>query len=350
MSAQRLTARMQASRHDSLQETVTRDVTEHPRDLSRLYCERFQVSRVTANKYIQRLEAEGWLARSGPSTHPIYSPGYRRLVGQSYALAGLDEQTPWERDFEPFFALKPNVRGIVHHGFTEMLNNAIDHSEGQQVYCSMEQTEKRVSLIVVDDGVGIFDKITRALGLPDRRLALLELSKGKLTTDPTRHSGEGVFFTSRMFDRFSIYANDLQYAHRADDVHDLLVDDFNAPAQGTGVMMVIDLASDRTTKAVFDAYTSGPDDFTFDKTVVPLKLARLGTEQLVSRSQAKRLIARFDRFKIVVLDFEGIDSVGQAFADELFRVYARAHPDIKLEPVHMAPDVARMVARARAAS
>ncbi|MBQ1764469.1 MAG: STAS-like domain-containing protein, partial [Aquincola sp.] len=195
---------------------------------------------------------------------------------------------------------------------------------------------------------GIFRKIARALDLPDERQALLELSKGKFTTDPTRHSGEGVFFTSRMFDQFLIQANDLRYAHLSADLQDRL-DEVADAADGTIVFMSIAADSTRTTREIFDQYTSGPDDFTFDKTVVPMRLAKYGTEQLVSRSQAKRLIARFDRFKIVVLDFEGVDSIGQGFADELFRVYARAHPDIRLETVNAGEDVLRMVRRVTAA-
>ena len=37
---------------------------------------------------------------------------------------------------------------------------------------------------------------------------------------------------------------------------------------------------------------------------------------LVARSQAKRLLERFDRFEEVVLDFDGVRQVGQGFADE----------------------------------
>lgn len=79
------------SRFDDLVRTVTRDVVEHPRDLTRHYAERFKISRVAANKYIQRLETEGWIARSGPSTHPVFSPGYKRRIARLYPLTGLEE-------------------------------------------------------------------------------------------------------------------------------------------------------------------------------------------------------------------------------------------------------------------
>jgi len=41
-----------------------------------------------------------------------------------------------------------------------------------------------------------------------------------------------------------------------------------------------------------------------------------------------------------------VPSVRQAFADEIFRVYANKNPDIVLLPVHMDEDVEMMVKRA----
>jgi hypothetical protein len=86
-------------------------------------------------------------------------------------------------------------------------------------------------------------------------------------------------------------------------------------------------------------------DDTFDNTVVPLRLAQDQGEQLVTRSQAKRVASRFEQFKSVELDFAGVSEIGQAFADELFRVFARAHPEIRITPINTEPAVARMIRR-----
>jgi hypothetical protein len=51
-------------------------------------------------------------------------------------------------------------------------------------------------LYIIQNGVGIFKKIQNALGLEDERHAVLELSRGKLTADPARHTGEGIFFVA----------------------------------------------------------------------------------------------------------------------------------------------------------
>ncbi len=334
------------SRFDELVRSVTRDVIDHPRDLTRHYTERLKVSRVSANKYIQRLETEGWIARSGPQTHPVFSPGYKRRASGLYSLRGLEEHVVWEQDFKPFLNLSSNVQNIAGHGFTEMVNNAIDHSAGSSVFVWASQDEAMLRIIISDDGVGIFEKITTALALPDMRQALFELSKGKLTTDPSRHSGEGVFFTSRMFDSFRIAANGLQFSHYDELPNDWLREEKGVFEQGTAVSMTLALKSERTAADVYAQFTEAPEDYDFSKTIVPMKLAKYGDEQLVSRSQAKRLIARFDRFKKVVLDFSDVQEIGQAFADELFRVYGNRHPAVELIPTHMTEQVERMWLRA----
>jgi len=76
-----------------------------------------------------------------------------------------------------------------------------------------------------------------------------------------------------------------------------------------------------------------------------VRLYAIGTE-FVSRSQAKRLVHGLERFREVVLDFEGVDLVGQGFADEVFRVWARQHPEVRLIPTGMSEPIAFMVERA----
>jgi len=172
------------------------------------------------------------------------------------------------------------------------------------------------------------------------------LSKGKLTTDPDNHTGEGIFFTSRVFDEFEIDSKGVKFRH--DDLFEfevILESEFSENEAGTAVYMLLKRDSTRDIQTIFDDY-AGPDEFQFNKTVIPVRLAQYENEKLVSRSQAKRVLARIEKFKHVIFDFDGVSALGQAFADEIFRVYAKNHPDIVLVPVKMEPNVAKMVHRA----
>jgi anti-sigma regulatory factor (Ser/Thr protein kinase) len=322
---------------------ITKAVVDYPERLGNAICEKFDVTRATSSTWLRRLADEGYIERHG-TTRPYYTPGPKKLIFCSYRLPGLDESMVWLKDIEPYLVLSPNIMDIVHHGITEMVNNANDHSSGTKVRVIVEQDADVIRGVVADNGVGIFEKITTSLSLPDRRLALLELSKGKLTTDSSRHTGEGIFFTSRAFDKFLIQANDLSYTHDSDFRYDWLLEQ-DVAKKGTAVHMKISLKSETTLAKIFAEYSSGPEAFDFSKTVVPVRLARLGNENLISRSQAKRLIQRFEQFRSVILDFDEVPSIGQAFADELFRVFAGSHPEVKLVPAHANTDVQQMIIR-----
>ncbi len=102
---------------------------------------------------------------------------------------------------------------------------------------------------------------------------------------------------------------------------------------------------------LFEQFTGSEDeDFAFNKMVVPIKLALYEGERLVSRSQGKRILNRVEKFKTVMLDFSGVDLIGQAFADEVFRVFVRQHPEIELIPVHENESIRRMIIAARSGS
>jgi anti-sigma regulatory factor (Ser/Thr protein kinase) len=304
----------------------------------------FGVSRQVANGYVLSLVRDGLIDAAGSTRGRVYRLKTLVAAERTYPREGLQEDAVWREAFAPKLAdLPENVRDIWRYGVTEMVNNAIDHSASLEVRVGLQRNALFAEAHVADDGEGIFLKIQRALGLFDPREAILELAKGKLTTAPQHHSGEGIFFTSRMMDAFDIQSGQLHFRHgrRGPDV--LAERSENVP--GTRVTMRLANDSSRNTKAVFDEFADS-DVYTFDKTVVPLRLAQHEGEKLVSRSQAKRVAHRFERFKHVVLDFEGVAEIGQAFADELFRVFAAAHPGVRLTPTNTTPAVAQMIRRA----
>ena len=103
-------------------------------------------------------------------------------------------------------------------------------------------------------------------------------------------------------------------------------------------------ASARELTNVFQRHTS--DEYSFDTTDVRIRLYREGTTYL-ARSQARRVTAGLERFKNVTIDFAKVVTVGQAFADEIFRVWKSRHPDIQLLVENANEDVLFMVRRAQ---
>jgi anti-sigma regulatory factor (Ser/Thr protein kinase)/biotin operon repressor len=339
------------SRGEDICRFIVEHVGTHPSDIAKFAGDHFKISRQAVNKHLKNLTSEGALASEGNTRNRVYKLAPLAEWAKAYDLQGsLEEHIVWTQDVKPALGNLPdNVMNIWNHGFTEMFNNAIDHSGGKQATVHVRKTAATTEMLVSDDGVGIFKKIQREKGLLDERHALLELSKGKLTTDPKRHSGEGIFFTSRMFDEFQILSGSTYFSHKLGEPADWLTQRVNPEENGTAVFMTLQNHTSRTTRKIFDQYTSG-EDVGFTKTVVPVRLAQYGQDLLISRSQAKRVLARIELFKTVIFDFKEVDSIGQAFADEVFRVFANAHPDIELHAINANSAVRRMIAHVKAES
>jgi anti-sigma regulatory factor (Ser/Thr protein kinase) len=332
---------------DSIRRTALQFIEADGRRVGGRLARAVGISRQVANGYMQALINEGLVEAEGTTRARVYR--LKSLVEDQrrYPREGLQEDLVWRQMILPVVAHLPqNVHDIWQYAATEMINNAIDHSGAAEVLVEVRKNALCMDVIVTDGGEGIFVKIQRALGLHDPREAILELAKGKLTTAPEQHTGEGIFFTSRAVDVFEIESHHLRFSHapRTDDA--IVEQAMDTP--GTCIRMRLANDSQRSLSAVFADFADA-EEFTFNRTVVPLRLAQYEGEKLVSRSQAKRVAYRFERFKRVELDFAGVSEIGQAFADELFRVYAAAHPQIRITPINTAPAVDQMIRRVVAA-
>ena len=333
---------------DDIRNFIIENIEDHPSEISGMVGEKFSISRQAVHLHLKNLEEEGVIFSEGSTRGKKYF--LRVMLEQHWTIpltSGLQEDRMWRESIEPLMKqldIRANVTDICHYGFTEMVNNVLDHSEAMTFSSYFKATAKNVRMSVSDNGVGIFEKIKQAYKLEDHRHAILELAKGKVTVDPEKHTGEGIFFTTRMFDYFAILSGRLFYSRKSKG-DDWLIEDKDSDHHGTYVVMEIDRNSSRTSKEIFDQFASEADNYGFTKTHVPVKLAIYGHENLISRSQAKRLLARFDRFKEVLLDFEGIEKIGQAFADEIFRVFKNEHPGIKIIWIRANDEVEKMIRR-----
>lgn len=335
------------ARGEDVRRFILEHATAHPSDICRVTATKFQITRQAVNKHLQKLVGEGCLVESGKTRNRTYRLAPLVEWMKTYRIEPqLAEDLAWRDDVRPALGQLPeNVLNIWHFVFTEMFNNAIDHSGGTEITVHLKRTAVTTELGVSDNGIGIFRKIQDELNLLDERHAILELSKGKLTTDPRRHTGEGIFFSSRMVDAFDILSGGVYFGHKFGDAEDWILERNRFDA-GTFVWMKLSNHTSRTARKIFDQYTSG-DDYGFNKTVVPVALARYGNDRLISRSQARRVLARVELFKVVIFDFTDVDSIGQSFADEIFRVFASQHPEIELHAIKANTEVKRMIARAR---
>lgn len=317
-------------------------------NLAQLIEQTFGISRATAHSYIRGLIEDETIVRIGHGRYQLSSTD----TWLTFRIEGLEEHVVWADHIEPLLTdLPTNVTDLWRYGCTEMVNNAIDHSEDHSIQIEVIRWPHATDIRIYDEGVGIFRKIRLGLGLDDDRHAVLELSKGKVTTDPDRHTGEGIFFSSRAFDSFQILSGGVFFSHVSGDDEDwILGNEQPRDPEGTTVLMRLKNDSPTILGDVFDEYATDTEDFRFDRTVVPVKLTQYGDDELISRSQAKRLIRRFDRFRKVVLDFDDVPSIGQGFADEIFRVFPKGHPNVEIVPINANEQVSRMIGRVRTAN
>lgn len=335
------------ARGEDIRRYILDHVAKHPGDIAKVTAEKFGISRQAVNKHLLKLNAEKTLGMAGNTRNRRYTLATLTEWHELFPITPeLAEDLVWTHSILPVIAPLPdNVLDICYYGFTEMFNNAIDHSGGSQIMVRIRKNALTTVMLLMDDGVGIFKKIQSAMNLLDERHAIFELSKGKLTTDPKNHSGEGIFFTSRMFDSFNILSGGVDFNHRYGEEDWIF--ERERFTTGTSIWMEINNHTARSQKKIFDQYTSS-DDYGFNKTVVPVTLAQYGNDKLISRSQAKRVLARVELFKIVMFDFKEVEIIGQAFADEIFRVFANKHPEIELHAIHANADVQKMISRAKA--
>lgn len=327
-------------RHE-IREFILWNIREHPKDIVKTTQNKYGLSRTAILHYINQLSTENKIQYEGVGRQRHYSLKSEREYFHDYTIdERLAEDKAWRDDISPLFNKLPeNVISIIHYGFTEIFNNAIDHSEGTLIHVAVNTWIDEIQIIIHDNGIGIFKKIANICKLDDPYQAILELAKGKLTTDPKSHTGEGIFFTSKMFDLFGIFSENLCFGSRKIQVLFETAD----IVKGTKVMMILSTKTKKTTSKVFSEFTSESGNYGFDKTIVPVELVRYGNENLISRSQAQRLLARLEKFKTVILDFKGINMIGRSFADEVFRVFVNSHPATKIYAANTNKSISRLI-------
>jgi len=293
------------------------------------------ISRQAIHRHLGRLLDEGKLERDGRTRGVLYrlpaqkSPSARASAGsyqRTFRIEGLQEDvvfTEVSSRLNLKRTLSTAAYRIFSYAFTEMLNNAIEHSRSSTCRIGATLGPRELVSVIRDQGIGVYNSIAQRMALRDENDAVGELLKGKATTAPQRHSGEGIFFTSKACDLFALRSHRLELITDA-RTHDVVLN-VRKPIRGTEVAFRISRSSRRELADVMSEFAPEELDFRFERSLVTV---RFSAREYVSRSEARRLLVRLEKFSEVVFDFTGVRSIGQGFADEIFRVFAKSHPQI----------------------
>lgn len=340
----------QEEKRNSIKRYLLEKIRNQDTDCIKKTMDNFQISVTTVKRYLKELLEQGILEEQNDIEcgYQLKKEEYRFEYDTSNFLV---EDKIYFEDISPLLQqISQEAAATWSYAFTEMMNNAIEHAKAQHIFCYVKKDALYTEISIVDDGIGIFENIRAYLekekGYPaDVQDAILELSKGKLTTQKESHSGEGVFFVSKVLREFAIWSKESLFTAGRYTEEKLIQSHlimYYTKLNSIGTMVVMKLENDatHTLKEVFDMFE--PIEEGFVKTVIPLKKACPYGEP-IARSQARRVVYRLDQFKQVEFDCSGIDFMGQGFADEIFRVFQNKYPEIQLEVTNANETVLRMI-------
>lgn len=311
-----------------------------------------KISRQYISALISQMVKEGLLLKGGSTASSFYVlPANENLIVEIIKLRFKRNQIKEHEVFNRLRdrynlvkGLSENIQSVLFYAFTEMLNNAIEHSQSENIEIEIRRERSNLTFVVNDFGIGVFRNVMKQRGLNSEIEAMQDLLKGKTTTRPHSHTGEGIFFTSKIADIFLLES--FEYRLRVDNlIKDVFFEELKPSKNGTRVVFTISNNSKRHLNDVFKRFVVNPGEPGFNKTEILVRLFVQGTIY-ISRSQARRILSGLDKYESIILDYEKVNTVGQAFADEIYRVFRRNNPNIKIESRNMIEPVKFMVERA----
>ena len=321
-------------------------INANDKDFANKTVETFGVSKSTVYNYVKKMCEDNILRKVEKGSPPYEIVTVKHIF--KYDNEGLlSEDKIFRTHIEPLLKdLDKNVFSVWRYAFTEMMNNAIEHSKSSKIVVGVATNLLETRITIGDNGIGIFKNIQTFLkekrneDLPLDECAALLLA-GKFTTAEQYHSGEGIFFTSHLMDKFIIVSDDMFFSR--DNFTDATVKGIDG-VSSTLVWMSLSNQSKKTTKEVFDRFSDAEEGFI--RTHIPVAhMFAYGNP--ISRSEARRLGTLIADFKEITLDFSGVEEVGQAFCHELFVVWQRNNPDIVINIVGACDDVDFMIQRVK---
>ena len=312
-------------------------IAQNDPSVTKSVAEAYGINQNTVHTYVKELLDQNVIRRVKRGKYELVEQAYNYRLARSKGELN-DDTYAFVKCLRPHISrYAENVQRIWEYTFSEMVNNVIDHSDAENLTVFVWQNYLSTRTAIVDDGVGIFEKIRNYFAYASLDEAICELFKGKLTTDAANHSGEGIFFSSKLMDRFIIFSSGKTFTNNRYD-HEKVLTVSDQESGGTVVFMELSNFTHKQAREVFDLYSDVDGGFT--TTRIPLKNIFDGAP--VSRSQAKRVCSNLEKFREVILDFAELDWMGQGFAHQIFVVFQNRYPEIKLSPVNMNEAIAKM--------
>ncbi len=303
----------------------------------------FKISKSSVYNYLNELVDDGIIEKNQKGTYQTISKVYKYV----YPNIDLSEDKIFDNDIAKHIIMcEKNVFSIWRYAFTEMMNNAIEHSHAEGIVVNVIVDAVSTFISVFDNGIGIFNNIQEFVKKEENKEITLEeaaqlLFAGKFTTAKSMHSGEGIFFTSHLMDTFLICSDKVTFSRTPFNEVQFSLDE---SIKGTMVFMILNNHSKKTTKEVFNRFSSVEEGFI--KTQIPIAhLFPNGSP--VSRSEARRLGELVLKFKEIDLDFTNVEELGQAFCHELFIVWQARNPEKQLNILNANEDVLNMINRVK---
>ena len=337
---------MKVVNQEKVKNYLLRLIKSNRKDYVKATTETFAISKSCVYNYVKQMEADGFIEKKG-NAYVLRTKSFHFAFKNDGTLG---EDHIYSQFISEHISFKKNVNSIWNYAFTEMMNNAIEHSEAENILVAIYQNCLDTTILIVDDGIGIFKKIQDFMReIKNETVSLREcvslLFAGKFTTAKKHHTGEGIFFTSHIMDEFIIYSDDNFFTRnnfRSAQIEDNTLHSAIKMENGTVVRMMLSNNTKKILSEVFNTFA--PVDEGFIKTTIPVAHMFSGGNP-VSRSEARRLLGCIALFNDIVLDFSEVEEIGQGFAHELFVLGKQKHPHINLKIINTCKMVEDMIKR-----
>lgn len=337
---------MKVINQDKVKNYILRLIKNERKDYVKATVESFNISKSSVYNYMKQMENDGLIEKK--------DGGYiirTNFYHYSFKNDGtLGEDRVYNQFISKHIQFKKNVNSIWNYAFTEMMNNAIEHSEAESIMIGIFQNHLETQILIRDNGIGIFKNIQRFMKESKNEDISLQdcvslLFAGKFTTVQQYHTGEGIFFTSHIMDEFVIYSDDNFFTRNnfaSSQIENSNLHNFMNMDKGTIVRMTLNNDSKKVLSEIFNTFA--PADEGFIKTTIPVSHMFSGGNP-VSRSEARRLLESISVFSDINLDFSGVEEIGQGFAHELFVLGKQKYPHINLRTTNTCKAVENMIKR-----